>query len=180
MNLDSLHATALYGLASATVIAWVKRDAAGGVRGIMTLATSAGVPKLELEIDASGMPIIASKPATTDTLRNLTGTTAVADDGLFHLVGGYVDVANDEMGVFLDDAGLALPNVGDYETAAKAFGSTRFSAETAAGENGIGVIAAYPVSPWSGRIASVAVYPGVLTAEEVHRIWQAGRRGTLR
>lgn len=179
VDLLAQHVAALGGLTSASVVAWVRRDSTAVERGVLCLRHAAGTPKLELFLSSGVNVALRARGASGDTTRTQTATVGLTDTGWFHLIGGAVDVAADQMRVWLDDAGLASSPVGLYESGAQVFTAGSFSAEAYAAESAIGVSGGI-ANPWAGDIAAVAVYPGVLTAEQVHALWQAGRRGTVR
>ena len=100
---------------------------------------------------------------------------ALANAVDWHLVGGFVDVHGDRMGVFIDDAGLGNAPIGAYETSPVTFVSSEFSREASATNSGIGFTGA-KTAIWSGAIAYAAVFDGILTAEQVYEIFDSGRR----
>jgi hypothetical protein len=177
--LSAQHAAVLAGLGSVTVLAWVRRNNSGVERGVLTLAHAAGNRKLDLSLAAGVNVQVRARGASTDALQTLAAGAALTDFGRMHLIGGFADVVGDRLGVFLDDAGLAAVPVGFYQTAAAAFASSEFTAEAHAAESAIGVSNGI-VNPWTGEIATVALYAGVLSARQVNAIWNAGRRGVVR
>lgn len=178
-NLTAAHVAALYGQQAATIVAWLRRTSAVATeRGVAHLANAAGNTKLGLAIDSSFHVVVRGRSVPADSLVSLASTATVGT-GPYHLVGGFLDLANGRKGVFADDAGLASVPTGFYESAAASFGAARFSADAHAAESILGG-GAVLAAPFSGDLAVVAVYPGVLTAAEVSRLWRAGRRGILR
>lgn len=179
VDLAAQHAATLAGHKAVTALAWVQRTSTAVERGVLTLAHAAGNAKLELYLAAGVNVALRARGASTDTLRTITSAGLLTDTVRHHLIGGFVDVANDLMGAFLDDAGQPAAATGFYETAAAAFTATEFSAEAHAAECAIGCSGGI-ANPWAGTIATVAVYNGVLTPEQVNAIWRAGRRGVVR
>jgi hypothetical protein len=154
------------------VLTWIKRGATAN--GILSLGHTSTNKRIELLTDAH-FPQIDARGASTDSLASITSSIELTTTTDWHLVGGFVDVHGDRIGVFVDDAGLGAAPVGAYESSPATFASTEFSREANATNTGIGFTGA-KASIWSGSIAYVAVFDGILTAEQVFEIWDFGRR----
>jgi len=172
-DLSAEHVQALAGLRSCTVLAWVRRGNTDG--GILSLGHTSTNKRIELLIDPSFFPQIDARGASTDGLGSISSSIALANAVDWHLVGGFVDVHGDRMGVFVDDAGLGNAPIGGYETSPVTFASSEFSREASATNSGIGFTGA-KTAIWSGAIAYAAVFDGILTAEQVYEIFDSGRR----
>lgn len=172
-------ASILGGHTAATVVAWARRGSTGAERGLVTLADATGGRKLDLALTSTAQVQARARATSAEFANTLASSGTLADEARFHLIGAYADIANDEMGVFLDDAGLLTGGAGFYETAAKTFTATRYSIEGYTPESAIGVSNGIN-NAWSAYIAGAAVYPGVLSPEHVNMLWEMGRRGLLR
>jgi hypothetical protein len=179
-ELAASHAAVLYGLRAVTAVLWVRRVGPTGVeRGLFNLAAAAGFVKLGMSITGAGEVRVRGRASTATPPIAHTSTGTIATGLPWHMIGGTLDLAGGATQVFADDCGLASNPLGFFETTSHAFGATSFSAEAYAAESAIGAGPALTV-PAYAHVASVTLYPGVLTALEGARIWRAGRRGVFR
>jgi len=176
VQLNAEHSACVQGLTAYSVVAWIFPFAASA-GGIANAAFTASTHRWTMSMTSS-LLVFNGRGAGTDTLRTQTSIGTIAQQR-WSMVGGWMDIANNQMGVFANGCGLAPHLGGFYELGAQVFASIKAGGGGYAPNTAIGVGSAL-ATPFNGPIAHVALYPRRLTAAEALRIYRAGLAGIFR
>lgn len=162
----------LKGKTALTVLAWVKRDGLGTDQILLTVevfVSGAEREKIRVKFDTSDQIAVECRPSSTDTGEETATGGTFTDTTEFHLVGAYVDIPGDEIGVYSDGAIVSQTAV--------SFASSEFSEE-------VGDQLRIGRDTATGRrldadIAALYVFDRVVSEEDATLIYELGKKGVL-
>ena len=164
----------LYGATSTTLVAWVRATSLSLASKTVFSMSIDDVPNLRLDLRTagvgSGTMVGSARSTAADGLKQVNSTTPIVQNE-WAMVGLVVDLPGDSMNIYVDGiAGTPATGLG--------FASDRFSDEgpTASPYALVGNAESL-TTPWAGQIGGVYLWRRALSAGEIYRTYQLGRKG---
>jgi len=156
----------LGGVSAVTISAWIKRNAIGARHDILDLTISTTSSKIALNIQADNTIRLGGRADGADSFQNEVTTSTITDTN-WHHVSGIMDIANDDIKIYVDGAEQTTSGTPSWT-------QTIFDADVGTRQV-IGVSAGLSNGKFNGSIDETRIYNKALTAEEIYQLYSIGR-----